>query len=321
MRAAGDGVGPFENLHGYTWTQSPWPLLRWRLTRRLKRNVWFPSRAPLPNVRRNDGSPLRADGAHVTWVGHATFVLRLGGRYVAIDPMWSERCVHVRRLRPVGVALSRLPAVDVVTVSHNHYDHLDLPSLRVLDELFRPTFLVPLRVGALLRKTGIANVVELDWWESHQDGDLRMTLVPANHWSARGPFDVNQTLWGGFVYAGPQGVVYHSGDTAFEPRLFEDIAKRFPRIDWAMLPIGSYEPEWFLGSQHMNPEDAGRAFEILRARHFIAAHYGTFRLTDEPDGEPLRRARAWLESRQVDDRLWALDIGETRPLADGGERA
>jgi L-ascorbate metabolism protein UlaG (beta-lactamase superfamily) len=305
----------FENLHGFTWAQSPWPLLRWRLTRRLRRHVWLPVRDTRPAVRPNDGRALRAGGAHLTWVGHATFLLRLGGRLVAIDPMWSERCVHVKRLRPAAPALEDLPEVDVVTVSHSHFDHLDLPSLRRLAERFQPTFLVPLQVGRILRRGGIRDVVELDWWDSHASGDLRLTLVPANHWSARGPFDVNRTLWGGFVYEGPEGVAYHGGDTAFEPRLFEDIAERFPRIDWAMLPIGAYEPEWFLGSQHVNPEDAGRAFELLGARHFVPAHWGTFRLTDEPDGEPIRRAEAWFQARSRADRLWAMDVGETRTLA------
>lgn len=285
--------------------------------RRLQWRVWFPKPDPLPRVRAADPAQLAAGGAHLTWVGHATFVLRLGGRVVAIDPMWSTRCVDVKRLRPPGVALADLPPVRVVAVSHNHYDHLDVASLRGLAERFSPTFLVPLRVGRILRRKGLTDVVELEWWEGFEDGDLRVTLVPAQHWSARGLFDVNRTLWGGFVFEGPEGTVYHAADTAFHPALFEDVAARFPSIDWALLPIGSYGPEWFLYNQHMSPEDAGRAFELLGARRFVAAHWGTFRLTDEPDGEPLRRARAWLAERDRERALWAMDIGETRALRPG----
>lgn len=308
-------AGQFSNLVGYTWRQNYPLLLLWRLTRRLNLDVWFPRTDPLPGVRPNDGSGL-GEGSHLTWIGHASFLMRLGGRVIAIDPMWSPRCVYVKRLRPVGVALEHLPRVDLVTISHNHFDHLDLPTLQRLADRFAPTILVPLRVGKVLRKRGLQRVLELDWWESHTEGSLRVTFVPAQHWSARGPFDVNRTLWGGFVYQAPEGTAYHGGDSAFDARLFQEIARRFPAIDWAMLPIGSYAPEWFLRTQHMNPEDAGKAFELLGAKRFVAAHYGTFRLTDERDGEPLRRTVEWFRSRSLMDRLWTLEIGETRDLAD-----
>jgi L-ascorbate metabolism protein UlaG (beta-lactamase superfamily) len=208
-----------------------------------------------------------------------------------------------------------MPRVDLVTVTHNHYDHLDLPTLQALTARHQPRFITPRGNARILRRAGAQHIVELDWWESHRDGDLEVTLVPAQHWSQRGPFDKNRALWGGFVYRGPEGTAYHAGDTAFEPRMFGEIRARCAPIDLAMIPIGAYEPEWFLSTQHMVPEDAGRAFEILGARTFVAMHYGTFDLTDEPVGEPIERIRAWFAASGLPaDRLWALDIGETRPL-------
>ncbi len=302
----------FRNLSGVTWTQPLTPLLKWRILRRFETRVWWPGHEVAVPVRHNDGRALAEDGTHLTWIGHATFAVRLGGRLVLTDPIWGD-CVDLRRLRPPGVALRHLPPVDVVTVTHNHYDHCHLPTLRWLAKRFDPHFVVPRRVGRILRGVDIHRVTELDWWEHVDVGGLRVTLVPAQHWSARGPFDTNRTLWGGFVYAAPDGVAYHAGDTAYAPDVFDAIARRFV-IDWAMLPIGAYDPEWFLRTQHMGPEDAARAFERLRARHFVAMHHGTFRLTDEPLDEPLRRCRADMAARGWTDRLIALEIGETKSL-------
>jgi L-ascorbate metabolism protein UlaG (beta-lactamase superfamily) len=183
-----------------------------------------------------------------------------------------------------------------------------------LHELYRPTFLVPEGTGRLLARRGIDRVVEMRWWEHHDDGDLRVSFVPSQHWSARGPFDINRSLWGGFVYQGPGARAYHSGDTAYEPQVFRDIGNRFEGIEHAMLPIGAYDPEWFLETQHMGPEDAARALDDLGARHLVAMHYGTYELTDEPIGEPLERVVAAFEERKERERLWTMAIGETRSL-------
>jgi L-ascorbate metabolism protein UlaG (beta-lactamase superfamily) len=304
----------YQNLTGVTWTQPLLPLLRWRIGRRFQARTWRPGPEALPDVRPNDGSCLADRSAHLTWIGHATFVVRLGGVLVATDPIWSPRCVDLPRLRPPGVALDDLPGLDVVTVTHNHYDHCDIATLRRLAARFDPLFIVPAGVGRHLARAGAQRVEELQWWESRTIGELKITFVPAQHWSARTPFDINRTLWGGFVYEGPEGVAYHSGDTAYEPLVFEEIARRCPRIDWAMLPIGAYDPEWFLRTQHLDPEDSTRAFALLGARRFVAMHHGTFRLTDEPMDEPLTRCRAAFADIDALDRLWSLDIGETRRL-------
>ncbi len=303
----------FANIRGVTWTQPVVPLLKWRILRRLETRLWLADRSPLPNVRDNDGRALASVDPHLTWIGHATFALRLGGTLALTDPIWGD-CVDIPRSRPPGVSMSQLPPVDVVAVTHNHYDHCHLPTLCELARRHRPLFVVPKGVGRCLRRAGIGRIRELTWWQSVSVGGLEITLVPAQHWSARTPFDVNTTLWGGFVFHAEDGTAYHSGDTAYEPEVFGAIADRMPRIDWAMLPIGAYEPEWFLDTQHINPEDAGRAFERLGARRFVAMHHGTFRLTDEPMDEPLVRCRKWFDEHGQADRLWALDIGETRSL-------
>lgn len=303
----------FKNIAGITWEQPIAPLLKWRFLRRLHKRTWFPGPEALPAVRANDGTALQERSTHLTWIGHATFAMRLGDCLVVTDPIWGH-CVDIRRSRPPGAAIDDLGRVDVVTVSHNHFDHCHLPTLCALAKRYDPLFVVPTGVGRLLRRAGVHRVHELGWWDSVEHGALRVTLVPAQHWSQRTPFDMNKTLWGGFVYEGPQGVAYHSGDTAYEPAVFDAIADRCPTIDWAMLPIGAYEPEWFLSTQHMGPEDAGRAFRILGARRFVAMHHGTFRLTDEPMDEPLQRCRAWFEAAGALEELWAMDIGETRPL-------
>ena len=290
-------------------------VFRWRVLdtlagRRLRDPADYSYTTP---VRPNDGSALAAPAPSLTWIGHATFVLRLGGVLVATDPIWSERISGViRRQAPPGVAFESMPQLDVVTVSHNHYDHLDLPTLRRIGK--QALYVTLPGNGIFLRTAGLDKVVELDWWQSHRVGALEITAVPARHWSMRAPWNRNDALWGGFVFRGPEGVAYHSGDTALFDG-FAEIGQRAGPIDWAMLPIGAYEPRWFMEAQHMNPEDAGQAFERLGARRFVAMPWGTFKLTDEPLGEPPARISHFFQEHGLDPgRLWILDIGETRPL-------
>ena len=295
--------------------RGPADLLRWRVLdtlagRRMRDPAGYAYTTP---VRPNDGAVIATAAPSLTWIGHATFVLRLGGVLVATDPIWSDRISGViKRLAPPGVALDSLPPLDVVTVSHNHYDHLDVPTLRRIGN--RALYVTLPGNAPFLRAAGLDNIVELDWWQSHRIGALEITAVPARHWSMRAPWNRNETLWGGFVFRGPEGAAYHSGDTALFDG-FAEIGERAGPIDWAMLPIGAYEPRWFMEPQHMNPEDAGQAFERLGARHLVAMHWGTFKLTDEPLGEPPARIASYFAERGRDPaRLWILDIGETRSL-------
>ncbi len=294
--------------------RGPMDIFRWRVLDRLA------GRAPPPPARvegaprrDNDGTLVRELPASLTWVGHASFVLRMGGRYVAIDPVFSERIQGlVGRLVAPGVVPESLPPIDLVLVTHNHYDHLDLPSLTRIGP--RARYVVPLGNRATLERAGLRDVVELDWWQTHREGELEVTLVPARHWSMRAPWDRNDGLWGGYVVRGPEGVAYHAGDTAYFDD-FGDIGARCGPIDWAMLPVGAYEPRWFMQPQHMNPDDALEAFARLGARTLVAMHWGTFVLTDEPTHEPPARTREGFRARAWDEsRLWVLDVGETRAL-------
>jgi N-acyl-phosphatidylethanolamine-hydrolysing phospholipase D len=268
-----------------------------------------PQRAP-------DQELIRSGAAQLTWIGHASFLLTLGQKRILIDPIFAPRIALVPRLTPPGLPLSELPPIDLVLITHNHRDHLDPWTIeRLTRGGSGPAYIAPVGNGAVLAKLGATSITELDWWEDKSVDGLTITLVPARHWSMRFPWDRNEMLWGGYVIRGPEGAVYHSGDTAFFDG-FSEIGERAGPIDWAMLPIGAYEPRWFMQPQHMDPEEAVEAVRLLRARTMVAMHWGTFRLTDEPIGEPPERARAAHRAAGGDDEaLWILDIGETRRLS------
>lgn len=265
-----------------------------------------------PPRRAPDAGLLGSGDAQLTWIGHATFLLTLGGKRILIDPVFAPKIGPIPRISPPGIALQDLPPIDLVLITHNHRDHLDAWTISRLGN--GPSYIAPLGHRSLLEKLGATRVTELDWWQSTEIGSLVITLVPARHWSMRFPWDRNDMLWGGYTLRGPEGIAYHSGDTGFFDG-FAEIGQRTGPIDWAMLPIGAYEPRWFMAPQHMNPQEAVEAARLLQARTMVAMHWGTFRLTDEPLAEPPVRAREAHRGRgAADDSLWVLDIGETRPL-------
>lgn len=280
--------------------------LRWQLAGR-------PSVQPpgfTPPLVSNDGARLRTEREHpsVTWIGHATLLLQANGVSVLTDPIFSERISgFVRRLAPPGIALENLPPIDLALISHNHRDHLDEPSVLALGSGVQ--FAVPLGLGAWFKRRGLTRVLELDWWQSAEFAPgARVTLVPAQHWSQRSLGDVNTTLWGGFVIETAHARFYFAGDTGY-PAAFSEIGARCPGIDYALLPIGAYEPRWFMQPQHMSPADAASAFRELRARFLVPMHWGTFRLTDEPLDEPPRLLREVMGAAA--GRIVQLGIGET----------
>lgn len=304
----------YTNLDGTVPPLRPSEVFKWAVVDRLTGRRRKDDSGFVTPRRPNDGSALRSSSPHLTWIGHATYALRLGGKLVVTDPVWSDRVHTKRRSVAPGVPLEAMPRIDVVTVSHSHFDHLDLPTLRRIgpDTLY----VVPKHNADLLRAEGLRNVVELGWFESMSEGGLEITLVPAQHWSMRTPWDRNRRLWGGFVYRGDGALAYHAGDTAWNEAMFRAIGERFPDIVWAMLPIGGYDPAWFMSPQHMGPEDARRALQVLAARHLCAMHWGTFRMTDEPAGEPPERLRASMAAAGLsEDRAWVFDVGETRRLS------
>lgn len=273
--------------------------------------------SPLPN----DGAALRENARHstptVTWVGHATVLVQMDHVTFLTDPIWSDTASPIsflgpRRFVPPAVALDALPAIDFVVISHNHYDHLDLPTLHALTR--RGTrFFVPLGVGALLREEGIGPVEELDWWESRQVGDVAVHCVPARHWSQRGLTDFSQTLWSGWVVVGPTRRFWFAGDTGHTAS-FRDIGERLGPFQLAAMPIGAYDPPAMMQPVHMNPEEAVQAGLDAGAQRMLGVHWGTFDLTDEPVDEPPRRFHAAALAQGVEPaRIWTPAPGETRP--------
>ncbi|MFE0171006.1 MBL fold metallo-hydrolase [Streptomyces sp. NPDC059002] len=257
----------------------------------------------------------------VTWAGHASWVVRIGGLTVLTDPVWSRKILGTpARVTPVGVAWSALPRVDAVVISHNHYDHLDAPTLRRLPR-DTPVF-VPAGLGRWFTRRRFSRVTELDWWEGAELGGVRFDFVPAHHWSKRSLIDTCRTLWGGWVLTDAHGQrVYFAGDTGYG-HWFERIGARYPGIDLALLPIGAYDPRWWLSDVHCDPEEAVRAAADLGARRMAPMHWGTFLLSAEPVLEPLTRVRtAWEKEGRPREDLWDLPVGASRVLAARGAGA
>jgi N-acyl-phosphatidylethanolamine-hydrolysing phospholipase D len=326
-------AAPAHHLPNGTF-RNPWALDEARFGGLLKWR-WNRLRHPLPRDEgarslRTVASTIRsprgsANEIAVTWIGHSTLLVQLGSLNILSDPIWSERAspwrsLGPRRLAPPGVALHTLPPIDLVLLSHNHYDHLDAWTVHAL-AASQPgaRWMVPLRLGRLVRSLGVRDVTELDWWDEHRATDVTVACTPARHFSARTPLDRNRTLWCGFVVATTTGRFYYAGDTGLHPE-FARIGERFGPFAISAIPVGAYEPRWFMHPVHMNPDEAVMAFRSLHASHGHAAgramvgiHWGTFRLTDEPILEPPRRTReAWERAKLPPDDLWVLAHGETR---------
>jgi L-ascorbate metabolism protein UlaG (beta-lactamase superfamily) len=228
-----------------------------------------------------------------TWIGHSSFLIQTAQGNLLTDPVYSERAGPfswagpLRAIAP-GIAWEDLPRIDAVLLSHDHYDHCDLPTLRRVARRWNPAVVVPLGHADLLRKAGAAGpVFELDWWETHGPRPgLSATLVPARHWTRRRPGDTNRRLWGGFMIRAGSRVGYFAGDSGYDKALFPEIASRCGSPDLAMIPIGAYEPRWFMSDAHMNPAEAVRVHRDLGARLSVAMHWGTFQLTDEGREDP-----------------------------------
>jgi len=266
----------------------------------------------------------------VTWIGHATVLAQLGGLNVLTDPIFSQRAsplsfVGPARAQKPGLWLHELPHIDLVLISHNHYDHLDDDSVRALAAQAggAPLFVVPLGLKAWFAQRDITRVVELDWWQSHKVGDVEVVLTPVQHWSGRSLADRNETLWGGYALFAAQLHLFFAGDTGFS-KDFADIRERFAErqgvgqgggFDIALLPIGAYEPRWFMQRQHVDPDEAVRIHRDLGAKASLGIHWGTFELTDESLDEPPRRLAQARQAQGVpDSAFFTLAIGQTRRL-------
>ncbi|SNR78547.1 L-ascorbate metabolism protein UlaG, beta-lactamase superfamily [Haloechinothrix alba] len=270
-------------------------------------------------VMRTGLPPLPPGAASWTWIGHASYLVRIGGLCVLTDPVWSARIPGTPpRLTPPGLPWNDLPPIDAVVISHDHYDHLDAPTLRRLPR--STPILVGAGLGRWFRLRGFHAVTELEWWEHTEIAGVRFDFTPTHHWSRRGLFDTCASLWGGWVITAPDGTrTYHAGDSGYGHR-FVEVGERYPGIGVAMMPIGAYEPRWFMRYVHMTPAESVRAVADLGAHTMACMHWGTFVLTKEPVDEPLQLVRKeWAAAGGDPANLWSLAVGETRSLGAGDE--
>ena len=283
----------FVNSNGQAIAKPLRALIKWQREAPDVAPLQLPGVKPLQDALVNPGP------AQITWIGHSTFLLQVDGLNILTDPIFSERASPVsfagpKRTTPPALSVKQLPHIDIVLISHNHYDHLDKASIKALQAHQidnPPSYYVPLGLKAWFTKLSIGRVTELDWWGESSVGDATVHAVPVQHWSSRTPFDRNKTLWAGYVISAPTLRTLFVGDSGYSND-FKAISTRLGKVDLALVPIGAYDPRWFMKSAHMNPEEALRVVQDVGARRAIGMHWGTFALTDEPMAEPGERAAA-----------------------------
>lgn len=327
----------FKNNYLGNVNKSQGDFFRWQY-QRLVDGLPKPTKTPTPIVLpdltfiQGNGNPATSAMMQpaITWIGHATMLVQANGLNVLTDPIFSERASPIQALGPKrvqapGVSLAQLPPIDVVLISHNHYDHLDKTSVLALANQAQAAtlFIVPLGVKALFDDLGINNVKELDWWDSVNVKGVEFNFTPVQHWSARGLGDRSQTLWGGWAVLGAQTHWYFSGDTGYSQD-FADTQKRFADrqtaaqgggFDLALIAVGAYEPRWFMKDQHVNPAEAVQIHLDLKAKRSVGVHWGTFNLTDEPLDQPPKDLAVAVKERELAaDAFTVMAVGETRVL-------
>lgn len=256
----------------------------------------------------------------IWWLGHATSLIKVKNRTILTDPIFSNRSSPVRflgpkRKTPCATTIESLPRIDIVVISHNHYDHLDYPSMSQLIKRFPLiTIVVPLGLRLKLQSWGAKQVIELDWWDNTCIDGVTITAIPAHHWSRRAIFDTNRSLWSGWVMEYANKTIYFMGDTGYSA-IFKEVKQRFPHLDYALIPIGCYAPRWFMHNQHIDPEQAVQLYYDIGCRRAIATHWGAFELADEPLDEPPTALAIQLERYQVsNDSFLIPKIGGYIPI-------
>lgn len=252
----------------------------------------------------------------ITWIGHASFLIQVGGVNILVDPLFEKRTLFFNRFLPPGIPLKKLPSIDAVLLSHNHYDHLSSVSLKFLKEKHAPLFFVPLGDKRLLSEKNGYNVKEMSWWQSFYidpEQKVRVHFLPAHHWSGRSLFDINQSLWGSWLIEYKGHTIYFAGDTAWDDH-FEQIKDQFGSIDIALLPIGPCQPKKWMQNSHLNAEQAGKAAKVLNARSIIPMHWGTFGFGTDGFLLPIERLKAWWQKNKEsmkESNLCILKIGQS----------
>lgn len=288
-------------------------LLKWWREDKASWPKWVDIEPPAPLEK-----PVPEGEIHITFINHATFLVRTNEWSLLTDPHFTQRAspfsfMGPKRVHRPGIELESIENLHYVFISHNHYDHLDLPTLRKLKKRFLDAkYIVPLGNERLLKSQGIEPAVALDWWQSLSGSDqLKMTLVPAEHWSARGLLDRNENLWGGLILQWKQRTIFFAGDTGYGQQ-FKEIKNRFGKIDLALLPIGAYEPRWFMAGHHMNPEDAVKAHLDIQPELSVGMHFGCFQLTNESRQQPgIDLEKAKLKYKVQDNHFLLPEPGQT----------
>ncbi len=311
-----------------------WP--PYRQTSVTKGSLWFLSTLfdrkenRLPSVRPIDVDDLQlpASNVELTWIGHSTLLIRTPNASILVDPIFSERASPLsfagpKREPALPIMLTDLPPIDVVILSHDHYDHLDHATVETLSQLYDPLFLVPLGLAVTVTKWGARRVAELDWWQYVEIEGIRYHCVPAKHFSGRSLFDRNETLWAGWYIEASDGDtrLFYAGDTGYAPH-FTEVRERLGVPQIAVLPIGAYLPPWLMQPVHVNPDEALQAFGDLGSDHMIPVHWGTFDLSEEPLHAPADTLRRLVSERSLEDRVHLLYVGETwrYEIATGGTK-
>ncbi|NMO97268.1 MBL fold metallo-hydrolase [Paenibacillus lemnae] len=307
----------YNNIDNVSTDKTLKQFRQWREERKLKRKDYS---YVIPNMSPDlDYLHGNRHETSVTWVGHATFFIQYEGLNIVTDPVWAKRMAFTKRLGEPGIPITDIPPLDVILISHSHYDHLHVASIR---KLYRAdtTIVVPVGLRKKMMAKGFRRVIEMQWWETITIRDVDISFVPTQHWTRRTPFDTNTSHWGGFVLEPHTGSrdetrllppnLYFAGDSGYFPG-FKDIGRRF-NIHIALMPIGAYEPEWFMTSQHVNPEEALQAFLDVEAETMIPMHYGTFKLADDTAQEALERMEAERARLGIqEEQIRVLKYGET----------
>lgn len=248
-----------------------------------KRDKWTKN---YESYHRTDTPPVPSpDQVQYTFVNHSTFLIQHQGLHILTDPIWSDRCspfqwAGPQRMRPPGLAFDALPDLDVVLISHNHYDHLDKNTIQKINLKHSPTYITSLGVGNYLKSIGCEKIIELDWWQSHDFQGINFKAVPANHFSSRGTFDRNTSLWSGFVMRSTEKSIYFLGDSGYS-NIFKEIGQREGPFDLSLIPIGAYLPRWFMSPIHISPEESVKVHIDVQSKKSVAMHFGTFPLADD----------------------------------------
>ncbi|MGM0844881.1 MAG: MBL fold metallo-hydrolase [Bacillota bacterium] len=299
----------YENLDEVSNHKTFKELMKWMKERRAKTKDLI---TQIPQAKSKEIDQLQSNrtSPSITWIGHATFFIQLNGLNILTDPVWARRMGAGKRLTPPGIDLRDMPEIDIVLISHGHYDHLDFATIKKLKG--SPCFYIPHGLKSAFSRRGLKNVVEANWWDHFEIEGVTLHFVPAQHWTKRTITDTNTSHWGGWVMntVDNEKSIYFVGDTGYF-RGFKEIAERLsPQI--ILMPIGAYEPEWFMKDSHINPEDAIDAFKEMNGGMFIPMHYGAYRLADDTGPEALERLlSAWQRKTIEEEKLKVLDIGET----------